>query len=197
MTLLVLLQTASMVQRTHPNILRINFTRRLIVHNLIRRKESECIRVALEILHHAKDPRQVALMIACPRLVTIDRLARKRPVDVQNHVDSSSVEDGSAIIVVECRVDVVHADRVDTETLEHNGIAQANFLVGERIPAGLGHVASLASGLVVHADDGETLFSDGVDEVLALDRDWVDGEGDARKERDKRAEAVECLDVIC
>lgn len=135
-------------------------------------------------------------MVARPRLCTVNALARLRTVDVNDHVDAGSVEDGGAVVVVQRGVDVVHADGVGTELLEHDGIAQADRLVRQGVTTLLRLVACLASGLVVDADNDEALLAHAVDEILALDLDGMDRDCDAGQEPGDRRKCVQNLLIL-
>ena len=135
-------------------------------------------------------------MVAGPWLGPVDALTGLRAVDVDDHVDTGRVEDGGAIVVVKGGVDVVHTDGVGTKLLEHDGIAQTDFLVRQGVTTLLRLVACLAAGLVVNTDDHEALLGNGVEQVLALDLDRVDGDGNARQEAGDHGEGAENLCTV-
>lgn len=82
--------------------------------------------------------------------------------------------------MVQGRVDVVRADGVDSEILHECCIAQTDLRVGERVAA-VGSVTSLAAGLIVDSEDHEAVASLGVDELLLVDLNGVQSEGEGAK----------------
>lgn len=135
-------------------------------------------------------------MVARPWLSTVDALTRLGTVDVDDHVDTGRVEDGGAVVVVQSGVDIVHTDGVRTELLEHDGIAQTDFLVRQGVATLLRLVACLASGLVVNTNDHEALLRNSVNQILALDLDRVDGDGHAGQKAGDHGKRVENLRIV-
>jgi hypothetical protein len=86
-------------------------------------------------------------MVRSPGFRAVDALAAEWRIDVDDHVDTGGIEDACTLIVVNLWVDVVDADRVDTEALEKRSVAQAYFAIRERILAVLGFVSALTSWL--------------------------------------------------
>lgn len=85
----------------------------LLIDHFISREEGQSVGVVLESLNDSKDLLEVFGIIAALGVRSIEVITFQRRVDVQNHVDSSSVEDRHALIVVEFRREVVNTDGVD------------------------------------------------------------------------------------
>jgi hypothetical protein len=84
-----------------------------IIHDLVGGEKSQGVWEVLEVLHDAKDAREILRVVACPWLGAIDALTLQRRIDINDHVNARSVEDGGASGVVELRIDVVDSDSVD------------------------------------------------------------------------------------
>lgn len=95
------------------------------------------------------------------------------------------IEDADALVVVQVRVEVVDADRVDAEDLHKRGVASAGLGVTEGVMA-VGGVPGRATGLVVHADDLEAVAGVRVDKVPALNLEGRDGGGKRRRDGEQR-----------
>lgn len=132
-----------------PDIQRVLLGGTHIVHNLVGCEEGQSIRVALEVLDNAEDATEVADVIGRLGIAAVDGLSAEGSIDVDDHVDTGGIEDASAFVVVEARVDVVDADGVYAEALEEGGIAETDGRVAEGIELVLGLVATLATGLAV------------------------------------------------
>lgn len=85
----------------------------VLVDNLVTREETSSVGVVLECLNDTKDLGHVDGVVRLPRRTTVEGAVLERRVDVENHVDTGGVEDGSAVIVVSRGSQVVHTDTVD------------------------------------------------------------------------------------
>ena len=144
-----------------------------LLHDLVAREEGKSVGVVGEGLENGKGALRVLGVVALPWVVGGEGLGDTGAVDVDDHVDTGSVEDTGASIVVEGGVEVVRADGVDTHNLHEGSITSALVLVAEGIVAGL--EASRATGLVGHADNLELLASAGVVEVGSGELEGSDG----------------------
>lgn len=97
---------------TYPNIRRGLFGT-LLINHLISREESQSVGVVFESLNDPKDLLEVFGIVAAFGVRSIEAITFQRRVDVQNHVDSGSVEDRRTFVVVELRREVVDTDSVD------------------------------------------------------------------------------------
>jgi hypothetical protein len=190
-----------------------------VVHDLVCGKEAKSVGQVLEVLHDAKNTREVVAVVAGPWLGAIDALALQRRVDVEDHVDTGGVEDGSASRVIELRIDVVYANSVDlstisqkssgenksrryrhrltyTQSLHHHSITQTDISVREHILALARLVRSLATGLIVDTNDHQSLVRDRVDKVLAADFHRVHGLRNGCEERGKKRERANGLLMV-
>lgn len=52
-------------------------------------------------------------MVRAGWIVAVDALAAQRGIDINNHIDTDSIENARTFVVVNAWVDVVDADRVD------------------------------------------------------------------------------------
>ena len=84
----------------------------VLVDHLVTSEESEGIWVALERLDDSKNALEVAFVVGADWVLTVQALATSRAIDIQDHVDTSGIEDRRAIIVVGVRVEVVNTDGV-------------------------------------------------------------------------------------
>jgi hypothetical protein len=75
----------------------------------------------------------------------------------------------------------------NSDVLHQRSIANAASSIGERI--GLAEVGACASFLVVNTKDHEPFVGHGINEVLALDDDWV-GSGDSSGESAESGDVV-------
>lgn len=80
-----------------------------------------------------------------------------------------SIENTSALIMVDVRIQVVNTDRIDTKNLHESSISHAFVFVTERISSAGRIVTGTASRLVGHTNNLEFVASLGVDEVSSLD----------------------------
>lgn len=165
----------------------------VLVDNLVTREETSSVGVVLECLNDTKDLGHVDGVVGLPRSTTVEGAVLERRVDIENHVDTGSVEDGSAVIVVSRGSQVVHTDTVDligvsgrkqhediimlsyTKVLQDSSIAQAGGLVAQRVGGPL--EGRRTTRLVVDTNNLESVASDGVDKVLSFNNDGVDGGG--------------------
>lgn len=104
-----------------------------LVGKLVSGEVGNDVGVGRELLHDLEDVLHVDVVIGGPWLVTVNGIPPSRSIDVKNNVDTSSVEEGHALVVVEGGVDGICSDGVDTELLEQVDITLALLKVGERI----------------------------------------------------------------
>jgi len=115
----------------------------LFVDDLVTREESEKVGVRCESLDDAENMVQVIAGVSCPRLDAVNVGSVETVVYIQDHVDTSSVEDGCTLVVVDIGNQVVDSDGVDSKALHKNCISQASIWITQRI-ASLGHTARAA-----------------------------------------------------
>ena len=169
---------------TDPDERWVGFSGIYIVNELISREEEQSIGIALEILHHGEDALEVFCGVRRRWVEKVDTL--KRRVDIQSHVDTGSIEDGGALVVVGSRVQVIDANGVDAEALEEGGITQTGDWIGQGILLGGGLVCRRASNLIINTDHYEALARRLVDEVLAFNRDGIHGMRKGIEESEQR-----------
>ena len=153
-----------------------------IVHHFIPREKTQQIRVIVESLDNGKDVVEISGAVAAVKVARIETLVGQRGVDIQQHVNSNSIEYRHAIIVIESGVEIVHADCVDTQRLHQSGIPQAQRAIAQRIATLAKRIR--AAGLICHTDDLETIAGDIVDEIRTLHLYILDGryEGNGGKD---------------
>lgn len=83
-----------------------------VVHDFVGSEETERVGQVLEVLDDPKDAGKVVGVIAGPWLGTVNTLALQGRIDIENHVNSGSVEDGGAFGMVEFGVNVVYSNGV-------------------------------------------------------------------------------------
>lgn len=64
-----------------------------VVHNLIGGEESESVGESLEVLDDSEDTLQIVTVVRCPWRGAVDTLTGERRIDIEDHVDTSGVED--------------------------------------------------------------------------------------------------------
>lgn len=84
-----------------------------LVDNLVSSKETEEVVVVLEALNDTKDLLVVDGTVGGPRGAAVEVATLQRVADIEDHVDTGSVEDGSTLVVVERGLQVVNTDGVD------------------------------------------------------------------------------------
>jgi hypothetical protein len=182
-----------------------------VVHNFVRGEEGKSVGERLEVLDDTEDACEIVLVVGSPWLSAVDALARERRVDIQDHVDTSGIEDGHALGMVEGGVDIVDTDSVHlglsaiavcgsnctyTELLHDHRVTETHVGVCEGILLGRGLVSGLTSRLVVNTNNHQPLPGNGVDEILAADLNRVDGVGDAREQGGKESERANELSAV-
>jgi hypothetical protein len=183
--------------KTYTNIRRIVLGGSYIVDNLVTGKESQSIRISLEVLNLREDVGQVGVGVCCPGGGSVN--GHEGRVDIDNDVDTSSIKDAHARVVVGLRVDIVDTNGVDlkcrismeelpgtavakdayAKLLQKNGIAQADISIAQHVLAGVRIEARLAAGLVVDADNLEPGLGRGINIGETGDIGGVDSEGAA------------------
>lgn len=98
---------------SYANVHGIELSRAQVVHDFVGSEEAQRVGEVLEVLDDAEDTCEIFCVVARPWRSTIDALSSQRRIDVKDHVDAGRVEDGGACRMVELRVDIVDADRVD------------------------------------------------------------------------------------
>lgn len=91
--------------------------RGLFIDNLIPREKRQRVRIILEPLNDTKDLLEVSGVIAVPRLRAIKVIALQRRVDIEDHIDASSIEYRCAFIVVQTGREIVHTNSVNAQSL--------------------------------------------------------------------------------
>jgi hypothetical protein len=144
----------------------------------------------LEVLDYAKDTLKVLLVVRSPWLGAVNALARKRRVDVEDHVDAGGIEDRHTLGVVQSRVDVVNTDSVHTELLHDNRITETHVGVRKGIFLFSGLVSGLTARLIVNTNNHQPFVCDCVNEVLPAHFNRVDCVSNAREQgREERERA--------
>jgi hypothetical protein len=95
----------------YTNVWRIVLSGSYIVDDLIASKESQCIRVSLEVLNLGEDVGHVVLSVRGPRRRSVN--GHEWRVDIHNDVNTGSIEDAHALVMVRLWVDIVDANGVD------------------------------------------------------------------------------------
>jgi len=115
-----------------------------------------------------------------PRVVSMQTL--EGGVDIDDDIDTGSVENGHAGVVIGGGIDIVDANGVDTELLQNDGIAKTGIAVAQNIVARLVVKGSLTTGLVVNTDNLQTLLGNRVYEGNSADIGGLEGTGRACEE---------------
>lgn len=105
----------------------------VLVDDLVTRKESKKVRVRCKSLDDAEDMGKICVGVSGPGCGAVEVGIVETIVYVEDHVDTSSVEDGSTLIVVDVGDQVVDSDGVDTQTLQKDCISQASLRVAQRV----------------------------------------------------------------
>lgn len=85
----------------------------ILVDNLVTGKETQDVVEVLESLNDTEDLLVVAGVVGGPGLLAVQGAGGEGRVDIENHVDSSRVEDGDTLVVVKAGLQVVDTDGVD------------------------------------------------------------------------------------
>lgn len=105
----------------------------VLVDNLVSGEESKSVGVVLERLNDTEDLGVVVLVVGLPRSSAVDITGVQRRVDVKDHVDTSGIEDGDTLVVVELRRQVVNTDGVHLNCDEIRAIPSANKAECDRL----------------------------------------------------------------
>ena len=97
---------------SYPEVRRHGPTTTAIIDDFVSSKEAQCVRVAFKGLHHSEDPCEIPRVVARPWATSIQTLPTQRRVDIKKHVDSNSVEDTGAKVVIQRRIQVIDAQGV-------------------------------------------------------------------------------------
>jgi hypothetical protein len=89
--------------------------------------------VGCEGLDDAENMVEILAGVSCPRRRAVNVGSREAVVDIQDHMNTSSVEDRCTLVVVEIGDQVVDSDSVDTKALQKNCISQASITISQRI----------------------------------------------------------------
>lgn len=85
----------------------------ILVDDLVTGKETQDVGVRLEGLDDTKDLLEVDGVVRGPRLTAVERAIGQRRVDIQNDIDTGTVEVRDTLVVVERGLQVVNTDGVD------------------------------------------------------------------------------------
>jgi hypothetical protein len=108
----------------------------LFVDDLVTGEESKKIGVRCECLNDAENMVQILTGISRPRCRAVDVGVGEAIVHIQEHVNTSSVEDGCTLVVVDLGNQVVNSDSVDTKALHNDRVSQASIAITQRITSG-------------------------------------------------------------
>jgi hypothetical protein len=97
---------------TYPNISR-NVLDTLLVDDLISGEEGQHVGEVLERFDDPKHLLEIDSVVGAFRVGPVEVPAIKRIADIQDHVDTSCVEDRCALVMVETRFQVVDTDGVN------------------------------------------------------------------------------------
>ena len=166
-----------------------------LVNDFVGREEGKSVWVVLKSLDDGESAVQIAVIVRGPGSVAVERIAKAGRVDVQEHIDAGlktnlvsilvrngsaklttsgissetySIEDASALVVVEVGAEIVGADSVDAELLHEGSVATAASAIRQGILTILRLVAGFAARLVGHANDLKLFASARVDKGVAL-----------------------------
>jgi hypothetical protein len=85
----------------------------ILVDHLVTSEEAQGVGIVLERLDDPENALEVTLVVRAHWVLTVQALAGRGSIDVENHVDAGGVEDGGTVVMVGFRVDVVHTDGID------------------------------------------------------------------------------------
>jgi hypothetical protein len=85
----------------------------LLVDHLVSGEEGQGVGEVLERFDDTKDLLEIDIVVGAFRVGSVKVSAIQRRVDIQDHVDTSCVEDGCALVMVETRRQVVDTDGVN------------------------------------------------------------------------------------
>jgi hypothetical protein len=83
-----------------------------IIHDFVRGEEAKSVWQVLEVLDDAENARKIVGVVRSPWFRTVDALSWQGRVDVEDHVNSSGVEDRGALRVVKVGVNIVDTNCV-------------------------------------------------------------------------------------
>jgi hypothetical protein len=108
----------------------------LFVDDLVTREESKKVGVRCECFNDAENMVQILAGISRPRCRAVDVGAGEAVVHIQKHVNTSSVEDGCTLVVIDLGNQVVNSNSVDTKALHNDRVSQASITIAQRIASG-------------------------------------------------------------
>jgi hypothetical protein len=85
-----------------------------IINDFISGKEHKGIRIVFEVLDDGKGSLQVNIIVTLPWLISRKTFVGEWGIDINNHIDSSGIEDACAKIMVEGWIDIVYSNSIDT-----------------------------------------------------------------------------------
>lgn len=85
----------------------------LLVDDLVSGEEGQGVGEVLERFDHTEDLLEIDIIVGAFGVGSVKVSAIQRRVDIQDHVDTSCVEDGCALVVVETRRQVIDTDGVN------------------------------------------------------------------------------------
>lgn len=106
------------------NILR-HLCDRIFVDNLVGTEETEGIREVLESLDDLEHTSDVVQVVIFPWCNSVERFIGKWTVDINDHIDTSGIEDGGTSGVIDIGIEVVDTNSIHAQSLHEDGIAQA------------------------------------------------------------------------
>lgn len=99
-------------KRTYADISR-NKVLSILVDDLVTSEKAQNIGIRFECLNNTEDLLEVDRIVRSPRLTTVQRAIVERRVDIKDHIDTSTVEVGDTLVVIERGFQVVDANSVD------------------------------------------------------------------------------------
>ncbi|KAH3659185.1 hypothetical protein OGATHE_006068 [Ogataea polymorpha] len=116
-------------------ILWIDCSRSFVVDDLVTTEESEQVRVVFESVNHLEHPLHVGVSVRFAWVVSVQRLARERRINIYHDVYARRIEDRHTLIVVELRVHSVNPDNVDfrAQVLQNVSVSVARLWIGKNV----------------------------------------------------------------
>ena len=169
-----------------------------IIYDLISTEKAEQVVVIVECFHHGEDATKVFVIVGAFEHPPIrnQTFTRQWRVNVKYHVDTDSVENAGALVMIESRIQVVDSNGVHTQLLHECRITQTVGSIAQGVDTGLGFETCRTSWLIAmktvnshllllvimriirNANDLQPVSSYRVDEVGTLDLDRLHGERD-------------------
>jgi hypothetical protein len=107
---------------------------RLVVDDLVTRKEGQCVVILGKHLNGSKNALKVHGVVGRPRFRAVDGVARV--VDIKDQIDASIGESAHALVMVLRIVDGIDTNGVDSKVLEVFDISGANIGISQGILVG-------------------------------------------------------------